>query len=100
MKAATWGLLCMMLGVRVDEQRAGQRVSAVSRRFRRWERRRRSRGLELALVLVEVSVAEVADGVRAAFDALDQDVIVFGELDVGGGEESFFALAFIGVGIL
>ena len=49
-------------------------------------------GLEGALVLVEVGKAEVADGVRAAFDALDQDVVVFGELDVLGGEDGFFAL--------
>ena len=56
-------------------------------------------GLDQAFVLGEVGIAEVADGVGAAFDALDEDVVVFGELDVGGVEDGFFALAFIGFSI-
>jgi hypothetical protein len=44
----------------------------------------------VSCVLIVVGVAEEADGIRAALDALDEDVVIFGELNVrsiedGGG---------------
>ena len=32
--------------------------------------------------------AKVADGIRAACDALDEDIVVFGELDVGSVQDA------------
>ena len=80
MKAATCGLLLHDVGVGVDEERAGQRVLAGVHGFSRGRHAFDRQVRQLALVLLEVGEAEVADGVLVAFDALHQDVVVFGQL--------------------
>ncbi len=84
-------------GIGVDEQRAGERVRVVFGGLGGGGNAIDRESLEQVLVLVVVGEAEVADGVGRAFDTLDEDVIVFGELGVGGVEDGFLALAFIGV---
>ncbi len=78
------GLLGHDRGVGVDEERAGQRVLAGVDGFGGGIDAFDGEIAQRAGVLLEVGVAEVADGVFVAADALDEDVVILGELEVGG----------------
>ena len=56
-------------------------------------------GFEFALVFLKISVAEISDGIGAAFDALDEDIVIFRELGVGSVENGFFAFGEIRLAI-
>ena len=82
------------LGIGVDEERASKGIVAAFSCLRIGGDPVNRESIEGTLVLVEVSEAEVADCIGAAFDALDEHIIVFGELDIGSGEDGFFTSAF------
>ena len=94
------GLLGHDLGIGVDEERAGQRVLAGIDGFGGGIDAFDGEIAQLAGVLLEVGVAEVADGVFVAADALDEDVVILGELEVAGARGWLFAFALFGGGIL
>ena len=85
MKAATWGFSFRILGIRVDEQRAREQVFAIFSSFEGGGHIIDRDSLELAFIFLVVSEAEETDGVLVAFDTLDQDVVIFGLLEVGSG---------------
>ena len=76
------GFLLHDAGIGVEEERAGERIlaglSGFGIRFDAID----GEGLQVALIFLEVSIAEVTDGIGTAFNALDEDVVVFRELHV------------------
>lgn len=73
-------------GVGVNEERTGKGVAAILDVFLAGFDAFDAEDVELRLVFLVVGIAEEADGIGTAEDALDEDVVVFTELQVGGVE--------------
>jgi hypothetical protein len=76
-------------GIRVDEQGTSQGVLGAIDGLQGGFDTLQGEDTQYILVLVVIGIAEEADGVGAADDTLDEDVIVFAQLGFRSGEDGF-----------
>src|SRR5690348_14561500 len=93
------GLFLKDLRIRVDEQRAGDRIGAIIDGRLAGFNTLHTDSLEGTLILVIVGEAKVTNGVWAAFHTLNEDVVIFRELRAGGTKQGFFASGEISLAI-
>lgn len=79
----------------VDEKRAGHGIFTAFRSFGGDGYTFEGDWANDIFILLGVGIAKETDGIGAACDSLNEDVVIFAEINAGGGEDGFLACLLI-----